>query len=193
MFALKCKSAGFKLNKYAVKSSLGTKFRHYATKNINKFNNQLYLNHWTRRYGLKTSLRYFCTKNDNNLATTQDDDENTNTSKQFEIDLSKVKGRASGDSAAYLMAYTWGVCGHRQARTFTKRAYHKGVVIIRCENCDSLHLIADNLGWFTEENTNIEDIMAQKGEEVHKILSQESLEFISKDQEDGEMESDKTE
>ena len=64
------------------------------------------------------------------------------------------------------------------------------MVIIRCENCDSLHLIADNLGWFTEENTNIEDIMAQKGEEVHKILSQESLEFISKDQEDEEMESD---
>jgi len=35
------------------------------------------------------------------------------------------------------------------------------VVLIRCEGCDNLHLIADNLGWFRDERVNIEDILRE--------------------------------
>ena len=66
-----------------------------------------------------------------------------------------------------LMAYTCGVCSTKQARTFSRRSYEQGVVLIRCENCDSLHLVADNLGWFQDKKVNIEQIMARKGENVH--------------------------
>ena len=35
---------------------------------------------------------------------------------------------------------------------------------VRCEGCDKLHLIADNLGWFEDSTTNIETLMKDKGE-----------------------------
>ena len=54
--------------------------------------------------------------------------------------------------------------------------------MIRCEGCDSLHLIADNLGWFSDEKSNIETIMKEKGSEVRKFLTDESLEFLIEDE-----------
>ena len=54
-------------------------------------------------------------------------------------------------------------------------------MLIRCEGCDSLHLIADNLGWFHDEKSNIETIMKEKGNEVRKFLTDESLEFLIED------------
>jgi protein import protein ZIM17 len=64
------------------------------------------------------------------------------------------------------MAFTCNICKNKQARTFSKYAYTKGVVLIRCEGCDSLHLIADNLGWFRDQRVNIEQIMKEKGEQI---------------------------
>ncbi len=77
-----------------------------------------------------------------------------------------------------MLMFTCGVCNNRQARTFSKDAYENGVVLIRCEGCDNLHLIADNLGWFREEKINIEDIMQEKGKKVFKFVSKETLEFV---------------
>ena len=62
-----------------------------------------------------------------------------------------------------MMMYTCAVegCDTKQARTFTKDSYNHGVVLLRCEGCNNLHLIADNLGWFESDgqykgnNTNI--------------------------------------
>lgn len=42
------------------------------------------------------------------------------------------------------------VCDHTLQKTFTRQSYEQGVVIIRCDSCSNLHLIADNLGWFTD-------------------------------------------
>ena len=48
-----------------------------------------------------------------------------------------------------------------------------GIVVVRCDCCDKQHLIADNLGWFGDK-TNIEQILAERGEEVQRILSTEA-------------------
>jgi protein import protein ZIM17 len=52
---------------------------------------------------------------------------------------------------------------------FTKRSYHHGIVLIRCEGCEGVHLIADNLGWFDDTSINVEDIIKRKGEEYRKL------------------------
>ena len=70
-----------------------------------------------------------------------------------------------------LIAYTCGKCEAKQARTFSKFSYEKGVVLIRCESCDSLHLIADNLGWFEDKSVNIEEIMRRQGGNVHTNIT----------------------
>ena len=55
---------------------------------------------------------------------------------------------------------------------FTKRSYHYGIVLIKCDGCQGIHLIADNLGWFDETSINIEDILKSKGEEYKKLSVQ---------------------
>mmetsp|Transcript_39502 Transcript_39502/g.45363 ORF Transcript_39502/g.45363 Transcript_39502/m.45363 type:complete len:87 (+) Transcript_39502:298-558(+) len=74
--------------------------------------------------------------------------------------------------------YTCNVCQHRQARTFTKGAYHKGVVIIRCESCENFHLIADNLGWFRDDKVTVEDLMKEKGDKILKVVTDEAIELM---------------
>lgn len=71
----------------------------------------------------------------------------TNTS-----DKETVTGKEVGNvSGAYHMVFTCKVCQTRSAKQFSKQSYCNGVVIVRCPGCKNLHLIADNLGWFTEE------------------------------------------
>ena len=56
-----------------------------------------------------------------------------------------------------------------------------GVVLIRCEGCDNLHLIADNLGWFRDEIVNIEQRMKEQGKKVYRFMTKETMEFIAGD------------
>ena len=42
-------------------------------------------------------------------------------------------------------------------------------------------MIADNLGWFRDENVNIEDIMREKGERVITNLNEQSVEFMERE------------
>lgn len=69
------------------------------------------------------------------------------------------------------LIFTCKKCQTQNIKIISKLAYKKGVVIVRCDGCKNNHLIADNLGWFEElgKNTNIEKILAEKGEAVHKI------------------------
>lgn len=51
--------------------------------------------------------------------------------------------------------FTCKKCNTKAIRSFTKNAYHNGVVLIRCEGCQNVHLVADNLGWFDDQPKNL--------------------------------------
>lgn len=80
--------------------------------------------------------------------------------------LGKLEGKIK-------LSFTCKRCNTRNTKIITKLGYEKGVVIVRCDGCHNNHLIADNLRWFTDLNgkTNIEQILAEKGETVRRIRS----------------------
>lgn len=53
-------------------------------------------------------------------------------------------------------------CQKRSQETFSKQAYHHGTIIIRCEGCRNLHLIADHLKIVSETKVELDDILQGK-------------------------------
>lgn len=49
------------------------------------------------------------------------------------------------------------------------------MVIVRCEGCQNLHLIADNLKWFEDEPLNIETIAKRSNQPLLKIKAEGDL------------------
>lgn len=65
--------------------------------------------------------------------------------------------------ARFIVLYTCKVCETRSAKSVSRQAYSSGVVLLRCDGCQKHHLFADHLGWFEDEGTDIESILAAKG------------------------------
>ncbi|XP_013417310.1 DNL-type zinc finger protein [Lingula anatina] len=128
--------------------------------------------------GLFCQNRYWCSgKNDvgTGAPDKNDVDSDVSSDTQDEESLGQVKPRLA-------MVFTCKVCSTRAAKTFSKLAYEKGIVIIRCPGCESLHLIADNLGWFKHfEHRNVEEMLAARGEEVKKMLADENINLSVED------------
>mmetsp|Transcript_167 Transcript_167/g.445 ORF Transcript_167/g.445 Transcript_167/m.445 type:complete len:142 (-) Transcript_167:113-538(-) len=73
------------------------------------------------------------------------------------------------DKECYALAFTCKVCDTRAARMISKKAYHHGVVLVQCPECKNRHLISDQLKWFGDETSNIETILADRGEAISKM------------------------
>ncbi|KAL3668316.1 hypothetical protein V7S43_006408 [Phytophthora oleae] len=81
----------------------------------------------------------------------------------------------------FVMIYTCSVCETRSAKTISKHAYYKGVVLVRCPGCENLHLIADRLGWFEDDGTDVESLLKDKGEKVRFVTGEDVLELTEND------------
>ncbi|KAI9219123.1 DNL zinc finger-domain-containing protein [Blastocladiella britannica] len=92
------------------------------------------------------------------------------------LSVSNESPNAGNAERSLLVAFTCKVCSTRVSKTVTRNSYENGVVLIRCDGCQNVHLIADNKGWFLE-GRNAEEILQKQNpdEQVGK------MEFRAKD------------
>ena len=148
----------------------------YKNFNNQRIHNRFY-NNKLSKYSAKISSYRFSTKNENNeenLQIENNTQSNTNPTnivdnERIQINLNDIKGTRTSDSGYLVLSFTCKKCETKNTKKFSKKSYTEGIVLIQCDCCKVLHLIADNLGWFEDESVNIEDLMKRKGEEIKKI------------------------
>ncbi|CAF1199128.1 unnamed protein product [Rotaria socialis] len=113
----------------------------------------------TITYHHRNLLRKFSSQSNDNIS-------------QSKIPLANINKAV--ESKRMGIQFTCKVCNHKLHKTFTRQSYEQGVVIIRCDSCSNLHLIADNLGWFKDltqdgKFKNIAQMLQAKGETIYRV------------------------
>jgi len=67
------------------------------------------------------------------------------------------------------IVFTCSKCDTRSVKAFSRAAYTKGVVLVRCPGCQSHHLIADHLGFFGEKGWTVESLEKEQGVRVRRM------------------------
>jgi len=104
--------------------------------------------------------------------------------------LSDIPGAQSGGGKKLAIVFTCTVCSTRSAKKFSEQAYNNGVVLVRCPGCQNLHLIADRLGFFTDDEIDgngdgsgwdIQKALEQRGDNLVAINDDNVLELTMAD------------
>jgi len=144
-----------------------TRIKTIPLSNISKNDTKLVFNELSKEENVNES---------NNDKSVNDNNTNNDTTTTTSP-LDNIPGTGKSGKKILAMVYTCAKCNTRSAKKFTEQAYTKGVVLIKCPNCESLHLIADNLGMFGESHWNIEGYLKKHGGDVTVINEDNVLEF----------------
>jgi hypothetical protein len=110
-------------------------------------------------------------------------DDATTVTTNSSLNIDDLPGATAGKSKKLAIIFTCNVCNTRSAKRFSEQAYNHGVVLVRCPKCESLHLIADRLGYFGDEGEDgkgwdIETFMKSIGQEDNVKVATEGQELL---------------
>jgi len=70
----------------------------------------------------------------------------------------------------FLLQFWCNVCNASNQHSISRLAYTRGTVIVTCAACNSAHLVADNLQWIRDDFSNVEQLMAERGAPVSRVV-----------------------
>jgi protein import protein ZIM17 len=98
------------------------------------------------------------------------------------LNLDNIPGvQTEGDKL--ILAFTCKVCNKRSGKKISKRSYEHGVVVVRCDGCNNLHLIADRMGVFEDSSWDIMSYLQKQNNSDNVDVStyDNVFEMIAKD------------
>ena len=81
----------------------------------------------------------------------------------------QAQSRPKRKTDRFELQFTCNVCDAPNSHSISRHAYAKGTVLVTCPNCNSAHLIADNLNWIEDDFRNLKEAMQQRGQPVSDL------------------------
>ena len=82
----------------------------------------------------------------------------------------QAQSRPKRKTDRFELQFTCNVCDAPNSHSISRHAHAKGTVLVTCPNCNSAHLIADNLNWI-EDTKNLEEYMERQGKPITKLVN----------------------